>query len=290
MVGTFGQKLLDFFTAPLDGKTEARKELAKQSALEGTGRTVSESGLDTGPVEAARLSRLRAATHRKASAPWIPPPERVLVKAVVEALFTDAGMVSEYLGGVLAGAGMNEDATAQVALIGRLSDFQLRLHYVCYRALWQLEAVGQDFLDLRDLPALTRSRGLFIPRDQLLDALGLTSGPEVASRLNSALHVLAREDLIARSLNLYVNLEGVAGFGFDSGMNLTPRSGRQIPGDGGLVAAPTPAGIELFLWGCGRSDHDPAELRRLTNDAVTTEPLVPSCEAQLLTSLEPVSG
>jgi hypothetical protein len=207
--------------------------------------------------------------------------DRVTVRALEEAALTDDALLASYLGGVLAASGPEDDTGAAViAQIGRLSALQLRLHFVLYRAVQQFDAVdATQLIDLRDPDELRAAYSLFIPVQEVNIALGgLTEGPSAIERVSSMMRVLAREGLIASEL------EG-------SGWRVTPgyeigdptklekmfRSESSIPGPG-LVAGPTPSGIELFLWGIGGDDHDPAALRTIPVALVDQlHPQVPSC-------------
>ncbi len=64
----------------------------------------------------------------------------------MEAAFTDDELSADYLGGVLAASGPDDDSGVPIiAQIGRLSSLQLRMHYVMYRELhltWPADAVG----------------------------------------------------------------------------------------------------------------------------------------------------
>lgn len=81
-----------------------------------------------------RLARTRQAADAKAGGRPLQVPDRVAFKALTEAAFTDDELISEYLGGVLAASGPDDDGgAAVVAQIGRLSARQLQMHYIVYR-------------------------------------------------------------------------------------------------------------------------------------------------------------
>lgn len=206
--------------------------------------------------------------------------DRVTVRALEEAALTDDGLSVAYLCGILAGSGPDNDAGAPViAQIARLSFLQLRLHYIVYRAVWKLELAGDDcFTDLRDPDELRKAHSVFIPTEDVYTALGLVDEPASSEVVTSMLRVLAREDLIAGEL-LGPNSRVAPGYAFDSAAKLANmfRGRPSIPGPG-LVVAPTPAGVELFLWGCGSDDHDPVALRALLSEVVNQiEPPIPAC-------------
>ena len=61
--------------------------------------------------------------------------ERVAYRILSEAAFTDDDVVTNYLAGVLVGTSPDrDDGIPVLAEIARLSAFQLRMHYVLYRA------------------------------------------------------------------------------------------------------------------------------------------------------------
>lgn len=86
-----------------------------------------------------RLGRTREAADAKAGKEPLHVGDRIAFKALGEAALTDDPLIADYLGGVLAASGPNDDSGAAiVALIGRLSSLQLRLHYVIYREIRRL--------------------------------------------------------------------------------------------------------------------------------------------------------
>lgn len=229
-----------------------------------------------------RLKRLPAIVEAKLRGRPYVTDDRVTLKAIEEAAVADALIVADYLGGVLAATSAvdGDRGTAVVAQIGRLSASQLRLHYVIYRALWELEGRQSDLLQLRTSDPLAGARELFLPQAELLAAIreGDIDDQRTCEALLQDLAVLAREDLIARY--------GAATFGgsspgytLGSANDLERGSERIFPGPG-LTARPTPSGITLLLWGCGFDDHDPVALRLIPGD----------CVEQLSEGVPPVSG
>jgi len=205
--------------------------------------------------------------------------DRVTVRALEEAALTDDALLASYLGGVLAASGPEDDTGAAViAQIGRLSALQLRLHFVLFRAVRQFDADATQLIDLRDPDELRAAYSLFIPVQEVKIAMGLTEGPSANERVSSMMRVLAREGLVASEL------EGrgwrvTPGYEIGDATKLEKmfRSESPIPGPG-LVAGPTPSGIELFLWGTGGDDHDPAALRTIPVALVDQlNSQVPSC-------------
>lgn len=229
----------------------------------------------------ARLRRFVPLLHNKLGSKTYRASDRVLVRALEEAAVTDDELVASYIGGV-AGSGPDDDAgTAVIAQISRLSSLQLRLHYLIYRAVWQAAlaalAASNGSLDLRDPDQLQTACLMFIPMNEIYAVLGLPDEPRSVEQVTSLLRVLAREDLIAREL-IESNGRLVPGYLFGSEAQVPQKyslrySTLKRPG---LMFAPTPAGIELFLWGCGADEHDPVAMRMLPN-SLAEQPNVSGC-------------
>ena len=108
--------------------------------------------------------------------------------------------------------------------------------------------------------------------------------PAAGSMVWSACRVLAREDLFGD---------------FQSGSGVIRRHGGPSPpwcyddaatlemfydhrfDDDGLVFQPSPAGIELFLWGCGANSHDPAAFPSLRAEQVEQFPIQSSAAVRV---------
>ncbi len=79
-----------------------------------------------------RVERKRELSDREQQ----PVSERTAVNALAAAALTDDEVVQEYLAGVIAAASPSDDNAHLLALIGRLSPIQLRLHYDLYRSMF----------------------------------------------------------------------------------------------------------------------------------------------------------
>jgi hypothetical protein len=171
-----------------------------------------------------RFARLLDKAHRKGMDG--PVSDRVAAKALHEAAFTDDDVTLEYLAGVVAASGPDDDAGAAiVAQIGRLSAVQLRLHYIVYREvrrLWE----GPDPINLSDGTQAPKGDITF-DRDDLSRALSGAQHEEIGQ----ALAALRREDLVGDFALKHVE--------DDAGV-------RYI-----AWARPTGMGALLFLWGQG---------------------------------------
>lgn len=92
-----------------------------------------------------RFTRVERAADVKNDGQPLTINHRVAFKALTEASITDDEVVADYLGGVLAASEPNDDAGAAiVALIGRLSSQQLRLHYLIYREFRRVWPQGKS--------------------------------------------------------------------------------------------------------------------------------------------------
>lgn len=211
-----------------------------------------------------RVKKLFEVATRKLQGRAAEVDERTMMKAISEAAITDDPLVADYLGGVLASGNGSDDAVAMIALVGRLSGLQLRLHYVIYRQVWLSESGRPSMTDLRSQPGMSDNEKVFLRSDDLHAALPIGENGEGVRSMLSALHVLAREDLIsghgsAGTTGLRSN---PVAYDIQEPHGLAAMADRQYPA-AGLVCAPTPSGIELFLRGCGCRDSDPTYIRQL---------------------------
>jgi hypothetical protein len=164
-------------------------------------------------------------------------PPRVLKAAVEEGLFAEDEIVVEYLGGVLAssrGGNTRDDrGVAYLALVSRLSAYDLRLHYIMYSALHQ-RLVGQA-VDLGSLRFLMEPGATFLPLASLNEAMDFTSEEGSMELLDHSVVILHKEGLISEFA-----------CGPDGYMSETLGVA-----EGGVVFTPSALGIHLFLWAHG---------------------------------------
>lgn len=164
------------------------------------------------------------AAHKKGGRP-LDYNERVTFKALSEAAFNDDEIVSDYLGGVLAASGPDDDAGAAiVAQIGRLSATQLALHYLIYRELRRLWPSGETINLAYSSEA--RKAGVSLAAPDLLNVIG-----EGALHVGSDIAALVREGLLGDTWK----------WG-ERGKPLTEWKAE---------VRPSALGAELFLWGHG---------------------------------------
>jgi len=174
--------------------------------------------------------------------------------------WTDEEIISDYLGGVLAATGPSDDAGAAiVALIGRLSAEQLRLHYVLYREVRRLWP--EMSTNLYEHQKADRA-GVCIPIDEVVSALGSRT-----TNLASTMFALSHEDLVGSVWSVVFDADD-------------PRYGVQ--------ARPSPLGAELFLWGHGAQGTVANNLFDNSLDLTFLTEVAPTPGSRLLTPPEPL--
>lgn len=206
------------------------------------------------PVVDRAVRRVRAVVDRASRKAIdrgpIPVDERTAWAVIEAARTTDDSIVADYLGGVLAASGEDDAGAPVAALIGRLSSFDLRLHYTLYR-------VYQPFMEIalasgRETAADARYPEIFVPTRELLPSLGV-DGADVLV-LERGLVNLGRERLLGEALR--------------GGWNGPPHEPYVLSADGlrrweieqpehGLVFVPSANGMSLMAWGLGLTDTSP---------------------------------
>lgn len=172
-----------------------------------------------------RLDNTRAAAEAKAGGRPLDVGDRIASKALSEATVADDSVIADYLGGVLASSNQNDSGAAIVALIGRLSSLQLRLHYIFYREMRRVWSGAPLNLYESDKAS---SVTLTVPTTELMRALGTSDSDAVGS----AIAVLWREGLIGEAWYF-------------------SRETESDPSSHGARVSPTGLGAEFFLWGHG---------------------------------------
>ncbi len=175
-------------------------------------------------------------------------PPRVLKGILGEGSYCDDDLAREYFGGVLASSRtskLRDDRGAVlVSLLGRLSTYQIRSHYIFYHTIRKL------YLNLALRPTTSQVRmqlGTYIPMIMYHQAMDLDE--EEKKDLTIIPHVmygLQKEGLI----------EGNFSFGEDAYIRqfFPPLT------EAGIVFTPAILGIELFLWALGRSNVPPSDI------------------------------
>jgi hypothetical protein len=151
-------------------------------------------------------------------------PPRVVQRILMEGAFCEDQLAAEYFGGVLASSRSevprDDRAATLVALLGRLSTYQIRAHFIVYRAM-KASLTGDGI-----------SKGnsaILIREESFLRALDLSENEDAGSIVSHALHGLSREGLVVQG-----DIESYFSASKD-----------------GLVFEPSAAGIELALWANG---------------------------------------
>ncbi|MDQ3951852.1 MAG: hypothetical protein M3279_02635 [Actinomycetota bacterium] len=167
-------------------------------------------------------------------------PPRVLARIIADGSFCEDTVAVEYLGGVMAssrsGVSRDDRGATLAATIGRMSTYELRAHYIFYKAAHDL-LKGTD-VDLRTSAGRIESGRIFLPSTDFGIAMAF-SPPE--SPTDVLLHTLTRlkqEDLIGSQWG-FGPPESVATFG-------------QVP-EHGVVYEVSLHGIQLFAWAFGHT-------------------------------------
>jgi hypothetical protein len=177
-------------------------------------------------------------------------PPRVLKGILFDASFCDDPLFQEYFGGVLASSRSNlprDDRGAYfIELINRLSNYQLRSHYMFYHII-------KILFDGADIdPSFSEGRAkmnVFIPNKVYTGAMGFDEKEKANfSIYDHSLSGLGANDLIESGF-----------WGVGSKKELGPfirdyPSLAEMSEEGGIIFRPSLLGIELFHWAYGRPD------------------------------------
>lgn len=169
-------------------------------------------------------------------------PPKVLKGIITEGAFCEDPIAAEYFGGVLAssrsGTPRDDRGAVLIALVSRLSTYQIRSHYILYTVVRDL-FIGSE-LRIATTAGRLKMR-TFVPFSTYLPAMAF-EGVE-AEKWNILMgHViwgLCKEDLIGDA------------FATGSVENLKQFFKAPAPG---IVFEPSAIGAELFLWAQGRSE------------------------------------
>ncbi|HEY9471094.1 MAG TPA: hypothetical protein VIQ76_15925 [Propionibacteriaceae bacterium] len=168
-------------------------------------------------------------------------PPKVLKKVLEEASFSEDELSAEYYGGVLASSrsevGRDDRGAALIALIGRLTSYQIRSHFFFY-SLLRVVFEGLD-ANLGDSVGRSQCR-LFIPFPSYHVALDFSEGENPVVILTHVMFGLSRENLIETDFR----------FGDVDSLRRVYEKADQA----GIIFTPSVLGVELFLWAHGRGD------------------------------------
>ena len=182
-------------------------------------------------------------------------PPRVLKKVLDEGSYCDDPLMAEYFGGVLASsrsqAGRDDRGVYWSSLVARLSIYQVRSHFLVYRAIYD-RFRNTDFLfGPDDRPELA----ILLPFLEYIRCMQFNQeeANQVTALLGHIFHGLEKEGLIET-------------FSFGDKEFLKKRIGASYnpPEEGGMWVQPSNPGAELFLWVHGKGSLSPSELLRQT--------------------------
>jgi len=170
-------------------------------------------------------------------------PPKVLKEIMTSGSYADDPITTEYFGGVLASSrsesSRDDRGSSLMALLGRLSTYQIRTHYIIYHLIKLLH----DGTDHNIGEARCRNElEIYIPFEVYVQ--GMDFNPEEINKIEPILeHVifgLQKESLIEDDFK-FGALELMKSY----------FSNLQKPG---IILQPSALGVELFLWAYGKAD------------------------------------
>jgi len=171
-------------------------------------------------------------------------PPKVMKSLLLDAPFIEDELSAEYFGGVLAssrsGVSRDDRAATLMALLARLSTYQLRTHYIIYSEVKR--QFNGSSLDVGEQVVRERTFVL-IPLDAYIRAMDFTQDENVSPILDHAVFGLLAEDLIDTEQ-------------YACGSHEHVRAVFPAAESGGLYVGPSSRGAELFLWAHARADLD----------------------------------
>ena len=193
---------------------------------------------------------------------------RAFKQVIEEGMYCEDALAAEYLGGVLAssrsGVPRDDRGAVLAALVGRLTVYQLRTHYIFYR---ELKRLWTDDPIEGTLKAALSKRGIVVPWEGYTLAMefGEDEDPEI---------------LLAHSL-IGLTREGLVEWSRD-GMPIPfkeMREGHAASQLGEFVMFPSPQGLELYMAAHGRLDLGANAFfdHEIKLQAETPVPAVPNC-------------
>lgn len=181
-------------------------------------------------------------------------PVRLAMRVFNESAYAESELEVEYLGGVLASSrtpgGRDDRGVSFSAVVSRMSTYQLRVHYVIYTTMRKLY-FGHD-INFGWVEAV-RPYTIFIPSDEVHDALQPEDDEDWQSLSSHALYGLNRERLIGSDW-----FTGPAD-------EVRIRSTMEDP-PSGLLVGPTPLGVELYMWAHGKGQLPIRAFTSLTDE------------------------
>lgn len=162
---------------------------------------------------------------------------RVLKEILDDGSYTEDALTAEYFGGVLASSrsGITRDdrGAAIAKLVGRLSVYELRTHFLVYRLAKEIFSGKIQPAQFADHQALMH---IFIPHDAYRAAMEFEEQEHFDAILSHALYGLSHEGLLAD---------------FTSGSIEELRQELYRVPASGIVVTPSMRGVELYMWAHG---------------------------------------
>ena len=158
----------------------------------------------------ANLKRIFESANRKLGEGVDPNgsvPPRVLKGVVLDGSFCDDEVAAEYFGGVLAssrsGVPRDDRGAYYVSLLGRLSTYQIRAHYVFYHVIKALHNGSNLYMEGDEKQKSLSGFFSLISLEALDIAMDITSDIEQSEILTHTMLGLAREELISSAWDIY---------------------------------------------------------------------------------------
>lgn len=170
-------------------------------------------------------------------------PPKVLKQILDQGSFCDDELTASYFGGVLASSKSeitrDDRGATLAALVGRLSAYEIRTHYLLY-AHAQRRLAGSDFNLGMDQERQQHAR-IFLPTEVWMTGMAFTheEAPIVGDVMSDVVQGLLREDLIEIP------------FGFGSVDAIAPVGFANV--GFGFATQLSPLGVQLFVWAHGHS-------------------------------------
>ncbi len=214
-----------------------------------------------------RLTTTGDRIARKRGSRTLEISERTAVNALAASALTDDAVLQEYLAGVVASASVENDNAHMLALVGRLTPLQMRLHYGLYLgAVMHIRREGSTFEDVYQRWEYANDY------DGQREMVTLITDPELPraadwDRAERALDNLRREGLIESKATYWDSTEqGIVSFKM------------------------TPFGIDLFAAALGVDIIAFGDLCECELDVLQLDPVIPPMETESMEGFSEVYG
>lgn len=165
-------------------------------------------------------------------------PAKVLKGILQEGPFCEDEIAAEYFGGLLASSksGIQRDdrGVALIALLSRLTTYQIRSHFIFYQIVKQLFNGEKLFTNKPEDRIVMRA---FIPMQEYLESMESSEHEDFSQIIGHVMHGLSREQLIEES--------------FRTGDPDYLSGDWKDVSQSGIIFIPSLLGAELFLWAYG---------------------------------------